>query len=76
MTSSLTPLTAIGAIDGRYRAKTQALAPIFSEYGLIRFRVQVECEWFAALAGLPEVAELPPLSAAASEALRAVHEGF
>ena len=76
MTSSLNPLTAIGAIDGRYRTKTEALAPIFSEYGLVRFRVRVECEWFAALAALPEVAELPPLSSAADEALRAVHEGF
>ena len=74
--NSLNPLTAIGAIDGRYRAKTEALAPIFSEFGMIRFRVQVECEWFAALAALPEVAELPPLSAAAGEALRAVYEGF
>ena len=76
MNWSLNPLTAIGAIDGRYRAKTEALAPIFSEYGLIRFRIQVECEWFAALAALSEVAELPPLSPAAAEAVRAVHGDF
>ena len=74
--SGLTPLTAIGAIDGRYRAKTEALAPIFSEYGLIRFRVQVECEWFAALAALPEVAELPPLSPAAGKAVQTLHADF
>ena len=76
MNGSLNPLTAIGAIDGRYRAKTEALAPIFSEYGLIRFRVQVECEWFAALAALSEVAELPPLPPAAAQAVRAVHADF
>ena len=76
MNDGLNPLTAISAIDGRYRAKTEALAPIFSEGGLIRFRVQVECEWFAALAGLPQVAELPPLGSAAANALRAVHADF
>ena len=76
MNWSLNPLTAIGAIDGRYRGKTEALAPIFSEYGLIRFRVQVECEWFAALAGLSEVDELPPLSAAADAAVRALYADF
>ena len=76
MNGSLNPLTAISAIDGRYRAKTEALAPIFSEYGLIRFRVYVECEWFAALAALPEVAELPPLSTDTGDAVRAVHADF
>ncbi len=76
MNDGLNPLTAISAIDGRYRAKTEALAPIFSECALIRFRVQVECEWFAALAELPGVAELPPLGAAAAQAVRAVHAGF
>lgn len=74
--ASLEPLTAISAVDGRYRSKTQALAPIFSECGLIRYRVQVECEWFAALAGLDEVAELPPLNSHQAQALRDLHEGF
>ena len=72
----LDPLTAIGAVDGRYRSKTEALAPIFSEYGLIRFRVQVECEWFLALAALPEVPELPPLGDAHTRAVRHIHECF
>ena len=72
----LTPLTAIGAVDGRYRRQTKALAPIFSEYGLIRFRVRVECEWFLALAALPEVAELPPLSEAQKQAVHRIHADF
>ena len=72
----LTPITAIGAADGRYRRKVAGLAPIVSEYGLMRFRVLVECEWFAALAGLDGVGELPALSEAQAEALRAIHDGF
>ena len=76
MQLDLTPITAIGSVDGRYRGKVAKLAPIVSEYGLMKFRVQVECEWFAALAGLDGVGELPALSDAQSEALRAIHEGF
>ena len=52
MQLDLTPLTAVGAADGRYRGKVAGLAPIVSEYGLMKFRVFVECEWFAALASL------------------------
>jgi adenylosuccinate lyase len=46
----LTQLTAIGPVDGRYRKKTEALAPYFSEFGLIRYRVLMEIEYFIALA--------------------------
>ena len=76
MQLELTPITAIGAADGRYRGKVAALAPILSEYGLMRFRVFVECEWFATLAGLDGIGELPPLNDAQSEAVRGIHEGF
>lgn len=76
MNPSLNPLLAISAVDGRYRGKVEALAPIFSEYGLIRCRVRVECEWFLALAALPEVAELPPLSEAQKQAVRRIHADF
>lgn len=41
----LTPLTAISAIDGRYRKQTQHLDEYFSEYGLMKYRVQVEIEY-------------------------------
>ena len=39
-------LTAISPIDGRYRGKTKALAAYFSEFALIKYRVQVEVEYF------------------------------
>ena len=58
----LTPLTALSPIDGRYAAKTESLRSIFSEYGLIRFRVAVEINWFKALANEPTIAELPALT--------------
>jgi len=53
---TLNPLTAISPIDGRYFGTTQNLAPYFSEYGLIRYRIQVEVEYFIALTyTLPEL---------------------
>ncbi len=65
-------LTAISPVDGRYRSKTEALAPYFSEYATIRYRVKVEVEYFIALshAGLPQLA---PLDAATAAALRAIY---
>jgi len=56
--SVFSPLTAISPIDGRYHAKTLVFAPFFSEYALIKYRVQVEIEYFIALCELP----LPQLS--------------
>lgn len=49
----LTPLTAISPVDGRYYASLKNLAPYFSEFGLIRYRVRVEIEYFIALCELP-----------------------
>lgn len=49
----LTPLTAVSPIDGRYRNKTEELSGYFSEFALIRYRVQVEIEYFIALCELP-----------------------
>jgi adenylosuccinate lyase len=46
---NLNRLTAISPIDGRYRDKTEILFPFFSEYALIKYRVQVEIEYFIAL---------------------------
>ncbi|MDR6676051.1 adenylosuccinate lyase [Pseudomonas oryzihabitans] len=65
----LSSLTAVSPIDGRYAGKTAALRPIFSEFGLIRFRAQVEVRWLQRLAthaGIPEVA---PFSAEANALL-------
>jgi len=52
----LSALTAISPVDGRYRDKVEAMAAFFSEYALIKYRVQVEVEYFNALAGfLPQL---------------------
>ena len=62
---TLSPLTALSPLDGRYAAKTEALRPIFSESGLMHRRVIVEVHWLLALAdeaGIGEVAALAPPS--------------
>ena len=69
MTLDLTPLTAISPIDGRYADKTQALRGVFSEYGLIKYRVMVEVRWLQYLAQHPEIVELSPFSTAANQLL-------
>lgn len=50
---TLSELSAISPVDGRYRDKTKALAAYFSEYALIRYRVLVEIEYFIALCEIP-----------------------
>lgn len=72
----LTALTAISPIDGRYADKTAELRPIFSEYGLIRHRVQVEARWLQALAAHPGIPEVPPLSEHARQVLDGLVEQF
>lgn len=60
---STTTLMAISPLDGRYHDKNTSLRSIFSEYGLIRFRVIVEIRWLEMLADhgiLPEVKTLSP----------------
>lgn len=57
-----TPLTALSPLDGRYRDKVAGLAPYFSEYGLIRYRVFVEIEWLKALAAAKGLPEIKPLA--------------
>nr|WP_294860954.1 adenylosuccinate lyase [uncultured Fluviicola sp.] len=59
---SLTSLTAISPVDGRYRSKVSELAPYFSEFGLIKYRVHVEVEYFIALveAGIGPLEEVSP----------------
>ena len=69
MTLDLTPLTAISPIDGRYADKTQPLREVFSEYGLIKYRVMVEVRWLQYLAQHPEIVELSPFSTAANQLL-------
>ncbi len=66
---TLSALSALSPLDGRYAAKVAALRPLLSEFGLMHRRVQVEVEWFIALsdAGLPE---FQPLSEASRGMLR------
>ena len=72
----LSPLTALSPVDGRYATKTDPLRPIFSEYGLIRQRVEVEIRWLEALADHPGIPEIPPLSEGAKARLRALGGEF
>ncbi len=53
----MSQLTALSPLDGRYASKTESLAPIFSEYGLIRNRVTVEVRWLLALCSEPGIPE-------------------
>jgi len=69
-------LSAISPIDGRYAGKVDPFRSIFSEYGLIRFRVQVEVRWLQTLARHPQIPEVPALSASASELLNGIINNF
>lgn len=72
----LSSLTAVSPVDGRYAGKTEALRPIFSEYGLIRFRVMVEVRWLQRLAAHPEITEVPAFSDEANAILNTLAEDF
>jgi len=69
-------LTAISPIDGRYGNKVDALRPIFSEYGLIRYRVEVEVRWLQALAAEAKINEVPALSSEANAVLNGIVANF
>lgn len=69
-------LTAISPIDGRYADKVEKLRPIFSEFGLIRFRVEVEVRWLQALANHEQITEVAPFSATANDLLDAIVSEF
>lgn len=70
-----TPLTAISPVDGRYHSKTKALQAYFSEYGLIRYRVLVEVEYFLALTEIP-LPSLKDFPKAKAEPLRDLYRNF
>lgn len=72
----LSELTAVGPLDGRYGSKVAGLRTIFSEYGLIRFRVAVECRWLQHLSKIPQVTEVPGLSEQASGLLDSLATDF
>lgn len=70
----LNTLNAIAPIDGRYFTSTQTLAPYFSEFGLIRYRVRVEVEYFIALTAT--LSELKGISGKHDAKLRELYESF
>jgi adenylosuccinate lyase len=71
-----TSLTAVSPVDGRYAARAARLRPVFSEYGLIRYRVAVEASWLLALAEEPGIVELDPIQGTALNALKALAGGL
>ena len=68
-------LTAISPIDGRYRGKTDVLAAYFSEFALIKYRVQVEIEYFITLCELP-LPQLKGVDKGVFETLRNIYRNF
>ena len=66
---TLSPLTALSPLDGRYRDKVCALVPYASEFALIRYRVEVEVGWLKALAAEPALREISAFSPAALQRL-------
>ncbi len=71
----LQELTAISPIDGRYRSQTAVLADYFSEFALIRYRLQVEVEYFIALCEYP-LPQLKQVDPAVFPKLRAIYTEF
>ncbi|WP_415888024.1 adenylosuccinate lyase [Neptuniibacter sp. QD37_6] len=72
----LSALTAVSPVDGRYGSKTADLRDVFSEYGLIRFRVEVEVRWLQKLAAHPQITEVPALSSEADALLNSIVDNF
>ena len=69
-------LRAISPADGRYAGKVNDLRDIFSEYGLMRFRVLVEVRWLQCLADEASVAEIGPISSVMKDVLNTIVDGF
>ncbi len=74
--TTLTKLTALSPLDGRYHGKVEPLRDYFSEFGLIRFRVLIEIEWLKALAAQPDIAEIAAFSAATLTQLDEINRNF
>ena len=72
----LSALTAISPVDGRYQNKTDVLRPIFSEYGLFRFRVLVEIEWLKKLSKNSNIKEIGSFSTSSVSLLDSIKNNF
>ncbi len=73
---TLSTLTALSPLDGRYASKCDALRSYLSEFGLIHARVTVEIRWLQALANHPEIQEIEPFSAETNARLDAIVANF
>ena len=69
-------LTSISPIDGRYSDKTSPLKAIFSEFGLIKYRLLVEVRWLEAMSNNPHIPEVPTFSSQSNAAILAIAENF
>ena len=74
--TELSTLTAVSPIDGRYASKTADYRSVFSEYGLIRFRVEVEIRWLQCLSAHPGISEVPAFSNEANDILNSIVDNF
>lgn len=72
----LSALSAISPVDGRYGSKVTMLRPIFSEFGLIKYRVTVEVRWLQKLAATAAIAEVPAFSDQAMSTLNNIVINF
>ncbi|MFA3792347.1 adenylosuccinate lyase [Aliiglaciecola sp. SL4] len=72
----LSALTAVSPVDGRYGSKSSALRHFFSEYGLLKYRVQVEVRWLQKLADTAEITEVPAFSPESTELLNSIVDNF
>lgn len=72
----LSATTALTPLDGRYGSKVKDLRPIFSEFGLIKYRSLVEVKWLQALAQESKIAEVPSFSAATISQLDQIIDNF
>ncbi len=73
---TISALTAISPLEGRYQDKVNDLRPTFSEYGLIKFRVMVEVRWLQTLVTHAQLPELSPLSTHANAVLEGIIDHF
>jgi len=69
-------LTSISPIDGRYSAKTGPLKRIFSEYGLIKYRLLVEVRWLEAMSKNSQIPEVPEFSLKSKNVLSNIVDNF
>ncbi|MCW5600185.1 adenylosuccinate lyase [Nitrosomonas sp.] len=73
---SFSPIYALSPLDGRYYSKVADLRPYFSEFALIRYRVQVEIEWLKSLSDEPLITEVPAFSPATITQLDLLAKNF